>query len=87
MSAAVTVTMPASAAERKREQRRRDRAALLDTEVALAESLRSMTAGGLVELLQRVAGRPELLALVLVELGRRGGLQITATPTTTIATS
>ena len=71
--ATVTDTRPAprSAAERKRAQRRRDWAALTAgdapmvslTTSALADSLPSLFSGR----------HPQTLALVLCELGRRGG--------------
>ncbi len=74
---AVTVTIhePRTAAQRKRDQRRRDRAALYLDDGPL-DAIRTTV---LVEALPVLIGAaPHALASVLTELGRRGGVTVTA---------
>ena len=75
----VTKSAPLSPAQRKRAQRRRDRAALLDGDVPID----AVKTWALVEALPALLGAatPLTLAQVLCELGRRGGVTVTAATT------
>lgn len=78
----MTVTKSASAAERKRAQRRRDRdsaaAALRGDAGAFADARTAALLSLVPELIE--SGRRLTLAELLIELGRRGGVTVTATP-------
>ncbi|MDE2396269.1 MAG: hypothetical protein KGM91_12600 [Burkholderiales bacterium] len=69
---------PMTPAERKRAQRQRDRATLF----APGASLDTMPTSGLLDALPGLLGgdRPGTLGEVLRELGRRGGVTVTARP-------
>ena len=72
---AVTKRRPKSPAERKRAQRKRDRAALVAGDVPMAD----LTTPALVDSLPALltGNYRSTLALVLRELGRRGGVTVT----------
>ena len=76
----MTVTKPAprTPVQRKRDQRQRDRAALFGADVPLEAVKTSALAEALPTLL--AADAPLTLARVLCELGRRGGVTVTASP-------
>ena len=69
---------PATPAQRKRAQRARDRLALW----AAGDSMDELTTSALVEQISALIRdeRPGTLGAVLVELGRRGGVSVTARP-------
>ncbi len=75
----VTKSAPLSPAQRKRAQRRRDRAALLGGDVPIG----AVKTSALIESLPLLLGidAPLILAQVLCELGRRGGVTVTAATT------
>ena len=71
----VTTQRPKTPAERKRAQRKRDRAALVAGDVPMADLTTSALVDSLPALL--TGDYRSTLALVLRELGRRGGVTVT----------